>query len=54
MSIWNWGSETPVFTRLAHSHTVSHCADAAKPAKNPKKTGMPHIARRRSGSTTSW
>ena len=27
---------------------------AAKPAKRPKKIGMPHIARRRSGSMTSW
>ncbi len=53
MSIWNCGSAAPVSTRFAHSHTVSHCAAAANPAKNPKKTGMPHIARRRSGSTTS-
>jgi len=50
----NCGSTSPVATPLAHSHTVFQLPAAAKPAKRPKKMGMPHIARRRSGSMTSW
>lgn len=53
MSSANSGSFTPVETRFIHSQTVSHCAEVVKPAKKPKKIGMPHIASRRSGSTTS-
>ncbi len=54
MSRPNWGSVTEVATPFTHNHVVSHCAEAANPAKKPKKIGMPHIASRRNGSTTSW
>ncbi len=41
MSRPNWGSVVEVETPLNHSHVVSHWAEAAKPAKKPKKIGMP-------------
>jgi len=50
----NCGSAVSVCTPPSQSAAVSHCAEVAKPAKKPKKTGIPHMASRRSGSTTSW
>ena len=54
MSSPNCGSLVPNGVRLSQVSVISQRLDAETPAKMPSKTGMPYIARRRSGSKTSW
>ncbi len=43
----------PNGVRLSHVSVSSQRLDTDTPAKMPSTTGMPYIARRRSGSNTS-